>query len=384
MTKLDHVLALAALVLAANVALAAATNTGDSHDDPVGAPDAALLMQFYPTPLATSPVGATEDKAVWLAKLQGLIEDAPPLLQQSILASKTRKQFAANLSLLQQLQKNTLDEGIVAAKSLAKSGKLSAKDNDSRVGPNLGGGPADTVYTTLEPCRIMDSRNATVASGVHGPLTGNQLYHLPGFVGAGSNWGQYGGNATSDCGLNDTAGPNIWAIALVITILNPNFDAFLGVGDTSTLAATLSTVALNYTHGQGLSTQYIVPQTVSGNTIYFAMPAQLSANIIFDVVGYFAVSQATALDCVNLFADGVGNANFPGNADFNVSFPICSTGYSRVGVGCWGNYPGSYYWLADVAPVTSGECFWHNTNAGGTLDRSKFRAEAICCRVPGR
>ena len=62
----------------------------------------------------------------WLAKVQGLIDDAPPLLQQSMLASKTQKQFAANLALLQQLQKGTLEEGIVAAKSLAKSGKLAA------------------------------------------------------------------------------------------------------------------------------------------------------------------------------------------------------------------------------------------------------------------
>jgi hypothetical protein len=30
------------------------------------------------------------------------------------------------------------------------------------------------------------------------------------------------------------------------------------------------------------------------------MPTGLSANIIFDVVGYFALSQATALDCVDL------------------------------------------------------------------------------------
>ncbi len=141
------------------------------------------LLQFYPTPLATSPVGAIEDKTVWLAKVQGLIEDAPPLLQQSMMASKTQKQFAANLTLLEQLQQGTLQKGVIAAKSVAKSGKFVAKDSAVKVGPNLGSGPADTVYTTLEPCRIMDSRNATVASGVHGPLVGNQLYHIDGYIG---------------------------------------------------------------------------------------------------------------------------------------------------------------------------------------------------------
>ena len=107
-----------------------------SNDDPdvLAAANAATLLQFYPTPLATSPVGATEDKAVWLAKVRGLIDDAPPMLQQSMLASTTQKQFAANLALLQQLQKGTLEGGIVAAKSLAKSGKLVAKDIDAKVG----------------------------------------------------------------------------------------------------------------------------------------------------------------------------------------------------------------------------------------------------------
>ena len=107
----------------------------------------------------------------------------------------------------------------------------------------------------------MDTRNATVDSGVLGPLVRNQLYQLPGFLLqiATQNWGAYVGNATSTCGLNSAVGANIWALAVVIKILNPNFDSFLGVGDKGTLAKTPSTVAVNYTHGQRLSTQCIVP-----------------------------------------------------------------------------------------------------------------------------
>src|SRR5207342_619451 len=118
---------------------------------------------------------------------------------------------------------------------------------------------------------------------------GNHEYFIPGYVTTGSDWGTYGQIAPlSDCGLNDTYGSTIWAVAIVITILNPNFDAFLGVDDSSTLATTLKHVALNFTHGQGLSTMYIVPQ--EANTISFAMPAGLSAQLIFDVVGFFHVS----------------------------------------------------------------------------------------------
>ncbi len=142
----------------------------------------------------------------------------------------------------------------------------------------------------------MDTRAASPDSGVQGPIVGDTLYNFPGFIAAGSNWSLFGGSAVSDCSLNDTVGANIQGIAMVITILNPNFDAFLGVGDTNDLTTTLSTVALNYTTGQGLSTMYIVPQTTS-NTIYFALPTDLSADLIFDVVGYMVTSDATALQC---------------------------------------------------------------------------------------
>ncbi len=371
------------IALGACVATAASLPDNTSVAGDAGATDAASLTRFYPSPLATSPVGAIEDRAVWLAKVWGLIGAAPPLLRQSMLASTTRQDFEANLTLLEQLQQGTLQKGVVATKSLAKSGKVATKDSGSKLEPNLGSGPADTVFTTLEPCRIMDSRSATVASGVQGPLGGNLLYQLPGFIGIGSNWGNFGGNATSDCGLNGSAGPNIWAVALVITILNPNFDAFLGVGDKNTLTATLSTVALNYTHGQGLSTLYIVPQTVSGNIIYFAMPAGLSANVIFDVVGYFAVSQATKLDCQYPVASGSGTVADGG--DILLVLPQCAAGYAVTGHAC-----DSTDYESRVPLISSGNmfdlfsyCAWVN-NTGHIVNAAQFAATTVCCRIPGR
>src|SRR2546430_10077426 len=142
----------------------------------------------------------------------------------------------------------------------------------------------------------MDTRTASQASGVQGPIVGNTLYNFPGFIAAGSDWSLFGGSATSDCSLNDTVGVNIQAIDIVVTILHPDFDAFLGMGDVNDLNTTLSTVALNYTADQGLSTMYIVPQTTS-NTIYFALPEGVSADLVFDVVGYFVTSDATGLQC---------------------------------------------------------------------------------------
>jgi hypothetical protein len=372
------------VVIGAAIANAGATQVNDAAEG-AGQADAATLLQYYPTPLATSPVGAIEDKAVWLAKVQGLIATAPPLLRQSMLASTNQQDFDANLTLLEQLQQGTLQKGVTAAKSLAKSGKV-VKAADGKIGPNLGSGPADTVFTYLEPCRIMDTRRADVDSGIRGPLIGNQLYQLHGFLPQAEtqNWGAYGGNATSDCGLNIGVGANIWALAIVITILNPNFDSFLGVGDKGTLAETLSTVALNYTHGQGLSTQYIVPQGIV-NTIYFAMPAQLSANIIFDVVGYFAVSQATKLDCVYLTSVGSGSVADGAFAFATVS-PACPDGYSITGTACNSTY------ISSLVPLTysglllasgNNTCSWIN-KSGVTINAQNVSATSACCRIPGR
>lgn len=191
----------------------------------------------------------------------------------------------------------------------------------------------------------------------------------------------YGGNATSDCGLNSTVGFDIKGIALVITILNPNFDAFLGVSNSNVLATVLSTVALNYTHGQGLSTLYIVPQGGLPQDIYFAMPAGLSANIIFDVVGYFAVSQATALDCV--YPNVAGSGSFASGAHFFVGLPSCAAGYTRTGAGCYQGFTIIAGVQMQAVSVFSSACYFEN-NSGSPVDGSKFFAEAACCRIPGR
>jgi len=250
-------------------------------------PDAKVLLQFYPSALASTPNGMVEDQAVWLAKVQGLMVGAPPLLQQSLLMSRTKGEFSANVALLQQMQEGLLKQAGRDVKASVAPG---------RVGAKALGDASNLVYKPLEPCRIMDTRSATAGSGVQGPIAGNSLKNVPGFITAGSNWGIYGGNASGDCGLANPPGSAIHAVAIVITILAPNFDAYLGVSDVNNLTTVLSNVALNYTRNQGLSTMYIVPQ-ISTNFIYFALPTGLSAQLIFDVVGYYVLSDATALQC---------------------------------------------------------------------------------------
>src|SRR5213594_2092535 len=73
-------------------------------------PSAATLLRFYPARLASTPTGVVEDREVWLAKVQGLMAGAPPMLQQSLLQSQTAWEFAANVALLQQMQEGSLKQ----------------------------------------------------------------------------------------------------------------------------------------------------------------------------------------------------------------------------------------------------------------------------------
>jgi hypothetical protein len=104
------------VVLAALLALASSLAAAQS------APSAAALLRFYPTRLASTPMGMGEDREVWLAKVQGLLASAPPLLQQSLLLSQTSQEFAANVALLQQMQEAAAQRSVSRIQGQLNSG----------------------------------------------------------------------------------------------------------------------------------------------------------------------------------------------------------------------------------------------------------------------
>jgi len=108
------------LAFVLNIASPAAM-AGDSTP---AVPDASVLLKFYPARLASTPSGVVEDQQVWLAKVQGLMLGAPPMLQQSLLMSRTPDEFAANIALLQQMQERTLQQSAARLESQARNGAL--------------------------------------------------------------------------------------------------------------------------------------------------------------------------------------------------------------------------------------------------------------------
>ena len=305
-----------------------------------------------------------------MAKVQGLMAAAPSFLQQSLLNSQSKQEFSANVMLLEQLQTGSIKQSGLNMRAQTKTGAVATKAL---------GDPSNLVYKEVPSCRIMDTRSASGASGVQGPIVGNTEYFIPGYITAGSDWSQYGQTAPlSDCGLNSTYGGSIWAVAIVVTILNPNFDAYLGVDDSNALVTTLKHVALNFTHGQGLSTMYIVPQGI--NTISFAMPAGLSAQLIFDVVGFFHRSDATALECNTVESASTSVAS---GATFSTQAPSCAAGFTRTGPAFRNTSTFSTSFVVNNFYDIDGAHFnCQGSNQSGAP--VSLTCGQICCRVPGR
>jgi hypothetical protein len=148
----------------------------------------------------------------------------------------------------------------------------------------LGETGRDLLYSPVTPCRILDTRSA-VAAGIPNPPVGNVAYNFKAFSSAG--FAAYGGNA-SDCGV-PTSG-EVKGIVLAVSLLQqpglPNFSAYLSIADTNNLSTLLSTAALNF-NGALATSSTVVVQTNANDNLYFAMPAQLRANFVFEVTGYF-------------------------------------------------------------------------------------------------
>jgi len=231
----------------------------------------------------------------------------------------------------------------------------------------LGSLSGDLVYTPIQPCRILDTRNTGA-----GPIAGNSSRNFVSINQA--NYTAQGGSAT-DCG---TLGLNATAVALNLTAVFPTGAGFATVypfGTTQPLAA-----SVNYTAGaivnNGIIAQIPNPLTTSDFTIFtFA-----ESHYVADIVGYFAPPQATPLGCVSTFV----SESVAANAVFDIEIPSCPVGYTVTGAGC--RTPGfnEANWAinglfrngANLATFCSGT----NSTAGIIT----VEGTSQCCRVPGR
>ena len=123
---------------------------------------------------------------------------------------------------------------------------------------------------------------------------------------------------------------------------------------------------------------YIVPQ-ISTNFIYFAMPSQLIANLIFDVVGYYVLSDATALQCTQQASAPVAIA---GARQRQCDFAGVCCGYTLTGGSCDSTSTAMYLASHEATNWQHDMVLFGASNTGG--GSANLTATANCCRVPGK
>jgi hypothetical protein len=231
----------------------------------------------------------------------------------------------------------------------------------------LGDGTGDLVYTPLQPCRIVDTRNMS-AGAIAANSTRDFAIFLPTYVGQG-------GSAT-DCGT--TGLTFVGALAMNVTAVTPNAAGFATVypfNSTRPLAA-----SVNYTAGAIVNNGVITKIPFPLQPLEFTIYTFAQSHYVVDVVGYFSAPQATPVQCITT---GVNMDSIAAGATATFFGQGCPAGYGPAGATCIATASGVHSkgsGLSASSIPPSGACVWQNTTASAQT----VSGSTICCRVPGR
>jgi hypothetical protein len=223
----------------------------------------------------------------------------------------------------------------------------------------LGDTADDLVYTPVTPCRIVDTRNVGGAFSGGGET---RSYH--GFFTSGNFAGQ--GGASSNCGI--PANP----AGLALNIVALGGAGYLIAWPFNTPQPNAST--LNPAPGQTIANMALVP-LCQPNCAFEFNDFTFGAQVIIDVVGYFAAPVATAVQCTQVASAATP---IPAGSDTAVLLPSCPTGYTRTGSQCSGTSGVPHGYLLETH--TAG-CVFRNLSSVASYNAT---AVATCCRIPGR
>jgi hypothetical protein len=229
----------------------------------------------------------------------------------------------------------------------------------------LGDFADNLVYTPINPCRIVDTRNAG------GKISGGASRSFD--VDNTTSFAFQGGN-NGPCGI-----PFDVASAVEMTITSTNaaavgFFTAWAVGSPQPLAS-----VLNYTPGVSIAGTVIVP-VLPGSGNDFNIFSSATSDLVVDVLGYFAAPVATPLNCTQVNS---GNVAVAVNT-WTAIDAFCPTGFSATGGG-WSTpegslgYPG--VWLFTLPNGGSAWRTWVDNQTNGSRQIASW---AQCCQVPGR
>lgn len=242
---------------------------------------------------------------------------------------------------------------------------LAADGNDLAQPDRLGERDADLVFTPLEPCRILDTRQA---SPLGGQIVGGTSR---GFYAFGVDFQATQGGDASDCGLSGTA--QIDAVVINVAVVAPATAGYLTVWPAGGERPLASTV--NYAANQTVANEIIAPITTPGLDI--SIYSHRTAHVIADVVGYFARPQRAGLACNWVVGP---DTSITSGATVTATTADCPVDSTLTGGACEHNLNEVFLLSSTDVLGTRWACRYKN-EALGTVS---VRAKARCCSTPGR
>ncbi len=229
------------------------------------------------------------------------------------------------------------------------------------IGKALGALGEDLVFTPIQPCRIVDTRNAGGAIGT------DQTRSFKA-AGIGSYAGQ--GGSTGNCGMQ---GEIPSAVALNVTAVVPVQAGYATVFPHGTVRP--DTASMNYAAGAIVNSAIIAKVPNPALNLDFSIFSFAQSDFVVDIVGYFAPPRATALACVDT---AVATVTIGVNATGQVTAPACPAGYTATQLDCE-----SGAWAMPIVFSSlrgGGICGARNNSTTSAV----LSAARRCCRVPGR
>lgn len=230
----------------------------------------------------------------------------------------------------------------------------------------LGQAGGNLVYTPVTPCRLLDTRVPSARSGPLGPDAQRDFLVFDADLSA-----EQGGNPD---GCNLPAQVEALAVNLVaVDPAGPGFMVAWPAGQTRPLAA-----SLNLIPGQDLANQVSIGVNNDPASSDMSIYSWAQVHVVADVVGYYARSEATALQCITRrFGDGV--TLVPG-ARLGERSPLCEAGWTAVSGWCSTFMSEDVYIIDERLDIAGQLCIARNNGA----ESERFQPVINCCRLPGR
>lgn len=229
------------------------------------------------------------------------------------------------------------------------------------IGKALGALGEDLVYTPIQPCRIVDTRNAG------GAIAAGQARS---FKAAGNGSYANQGGSAGNCGMQSET-PS--AVALNVTAVVPAQAGYATIFPYATVRP--DTASVNYAASAIVNSAIIAKVPNPALAFDFSIHTFAESDYVVDIVGYFAPPRATALACVD---SALATVTIGAGATGQVTAPACAAGYTATQLDC---ESGSWFMPIVFSSLRGGGvCGARNNGTTGAV----LTAARRCCRVPGR